>query len=160
MSVAGAERLLPAGPLLALALPGLAEAKHARPATKDPVQDKSFYLLSAPAVCNPVKSSAPLAEIAAAKRAALSEAVKSCAADISCYVNAVVWTDDEITRTGTAPGALAADTSIRQLIAGPVIRSGMYQRHSQGTLAALLFGLELKPLANSLNTDPADPMDL
>jgi hypothetical protein len=131
---------------------------HAPLPLSNPLQDKNFYLLSViertPAARTMVGSNAMLAKIAAEKRAALSEAVRNCAPappaggagpggggpvpDVACYTKALRWTDDEISRSRAALGALAADGAIRQLVEGPVRQSGLYQRYSDKPTAALL----------------------
>jgi hypothetical protein len=103
-------------------------------AMKNPIQDKNFYLFSAiewtPAVRTLVKSDKTLAEITTAKREALSEAAKTCGGDAACYAKAMRWSDDEIAKAGAALGALASNLAMRQLLEGPVLQSGLYQRYS------------------------------
>ncbi len=111
-------------------------------AMKNPLQDKNFYVLSAiewtPSVHALVKTNAALSEIGAAKRTALSEAVRSCGTDVSCYAKAMRWSDDEIAKSRAAIGALAANQAMRQFVDGPLSRSGMYQRYSNRPPAEML----------------------
>jgi hypothetical protein len=115
---------------------------HKPLALSNPLQDKNFYLLSlierTPAVKTVVVSDEALAKIGAAKRAALTEAVRTCAADVSCYTKALRWTDEEIAQSRAALGALGAKAPLAQLVEGPVRQSGLYQRYNEKPAAALL----------------------
>jgi len=84
-----------------------------------PVQDKNFYILSlieqSPAAKSAIKSDPILAKLAEAKRAGLSEAVKTCPADPSCYAKALKWTNEEIDQAKHALSSLkfSIDTPLR-----------------------------------------------
>ncbi len=123
-------------------------------AMKNPVQDKNFYLLSAiewtPAVHALVKADPALSQIGAAKRAAISEAVKSCGSDVPCYAKAALWTDEEIAKLSAALGALASNPPMRQLLDGPVARSGMYVRYKD-RLPAEMLGKAWEDAAHKMN---------
>src|SRR4051812_43493335 len=101
-----------------------------------PVQDKNFYLLSlieqTPAARRAVKTDPTLSRLAEAKRAALSESVKSCATDLACYAKALKWTNEEIDQTKHALTVLSPilDASLR--------RSGMYIRYREKTADGLI----------------------
>ncbi|WP_321473712.1 YdcF family protein [uncultured Paludibaculum sp.] len=125
----------------ACSLMGAAPA-HAPVALRNPLQDKNFFLLSAiertPAVRALVQSDTTLAKIAAAKRAALSESPGVCAADVPCYAKALRWTDDEITQSRAALGALAKNAAMTRFVEDVLRPSGMLQRYSKQPAPALL----------------------
>lgn len=122
--------------LLAVIASGLpaADPAHAPIPFKDPLQDKNFFLLSAiertPAVRTLVQSDPALAQLATAKRQALSNAVNTCAADVACYANALRWTDGEITQARTALSALATKPAVSRFTGDVLRRSGMFVRYN------------------------------
>src|ERR1700712_2065302 len=78
---------------------------------RHPVQDKTFYILSViqqtPAANRAVKADPTLSMLADSKRAALADAVKTCAADLGCYAKAMKWTSEEIDQAKHALSELA-----------------------------------------------------
>jgi hypothetical protein len=115
---------------------------HAPVALRNPLQDKNFFLLSAiertPAVRALVQSDAALAQIGAAKRAALSESPRVCAADVPCYAKALRWTDDEIAQSRAALGELGRDAAVSRFVQDVLRQSGVFQRYSMEPASALL----------------------
>ncbi|QOY87207.1 YdcF family protein [Paludibaculum fermentans] len=107
-----------------------------------PVQDKNFYLLSSieqtPSVRALIQADPGLAQLAAAKRAALADAPRACAADVECYAKAMRWSDDEIAQARAAFTRLAANPAMARFVEGVLRPSGMFQRYSAKPSAALL----------------------
>src|SRR5580698_5135000 len=101
-----------------------------------PVQDKNFYLLSmlerTPDVKDAVTHAGTLATIAKAKRESLEHAAQSCDFDLSCYANAMKWTDGDITSAKDALRELYRKShSVRQMADGPLRESGMFVRYQK-----------------------------
>jgi len=126
---------------LAFSLVG-ARPLHAPVALRNPLQDKNFFLLSAiertAVVRALVQSDAALAQIGAAKRAALSESPRVCAADVPCYAKALRWTDDEIAQSRAALGALGENAAMSRFVDDVLRQSGMFQRYGEEPASALL----------------------
>lgn len=98
-----------------------------------PVQDKNFYLLSllerTPDARDAILRDTTLSRIATAHRDAMNTAARSCAQDTDCYVKAFRWNDDATEEAGRALGALYDHSpAIRNLVDGPLRKSGMYIR--------------------------------
>jgi len=136
--------------------PGLLGAGPLRTpvALSNPLQDKNFFLLSAiertAAVRSLVQSDATLARIGAAKRTALSEATRACAADVGCYAKALRWSDDEIAQARTALGALGASAAMSRFVDGVLRASGMLQRY-QGEPDSVLLEKGWEDAARKMN---------
>lgn len=111
-------------------------------ALRNPLQDKNFFLLSAiqraPAVRALVQSDTALAQMGAAKRTALSESQRACAADVPCYAKALRWTDEEIAQSRAAFGALAGKAAMSRFVDDVLRQSGMFQRYADKPASALL----------------------
>ncbi len=127
--------------LLASSLPA-AEALRQPLDLRSPLQDKNFYLLSAiertPAVRALVQSDPSLAALAAAKRTSLSEAVRSCAANVPCYANALRWSDAEIAQSREALQALMSKPPIHRFAEGQLREAGVFQRYHDRPAGELL----------------------
>lgn len=138
--------LLPVALLAALTT--LAATKPVEPAHTpvpliSPVQDKNFYLLSlmerTPAVRAAVKADPALAGIGKVRLEALDSAVKSCAIDIACYLQAIEWTPEQAAEASRALAALyKASPAVRAMVDGPLRESGMYVRYNSLDGAAFL----------------------
>lgn len=143
MSMTWARRFGLALPFFAFVLgcAGAAPA-HAPVALHNPLQDKNFFLFSAieraSVVRELVQSDATLAQLAAAKRAALAESSRVCAGDVPCYAKALRWTDDEIAQSRAALGALAGNAAVSRFVDDVLRPSGMLQRYSEQPASALL----------------------
>jgi hypothetical protein len=109
---------------------------------RDPLQDKNFYLLSSiestPEIRDLVKGDPALARIGTGKRAALRRAQDSCAADAACYAQAMRWSDDEVAQASAALAALGINPAMSRFVDGALRESGVFQRYSSDTAAALL----------------------
>jgi hypothetical protein len=119
-----------------------AEPSHAPLALRNPLQDKNFFLLSAiqraPAVRALVQSDTALAQMGAAKRAALSQSPGACAADVPCYAKALRWTDEEIAQSRAALGSLAKNAAMKRFVDDVLRQSGVFQRYADKPASALL----------------------
>src|SRR5262249_12265740 len=129
-----------------LLVPGIASAQlpvepapekpaHAPVALASPVQDKNFYLLSqierTPEVRVAVQSHAVLAHIASIRSGALDKAAHECMEDVSCYVKALRWSDEEAKEAGRAlAGLYESSPVVRRFVDGPLRLSGMYVRYN------------------------------
>lgn len=143
MNCSGVGRVFVTWSFLALTPGWGAEPPHAPLVMSNPMQDKNFYVLSViertPAARAQIQSNDVLNKLAAAKRAALMESVRTCVNDVPCYAKAMRWTDQEIASSRVALGQLAAaDGAVRKLVDGPVRQSGLYQRYSTKTSAEVL----------------------
>ncbi|MGJ5814368.1 YdcF family protein [Paludibaculum fermentans] len=107
-----------------------------------PVQDKNFYLLSSieqsPSVRALIQADPALTQIATAKRSALLDAPRTCAADVECYAKAMRWSDEEIAQARAALARLAANPAMARFVDGVLRPSGMFQRYHAKPSAALL----------------------
>jgi hypothetical protein len=112
-------------------------------ALHSPVQDKNFYLLSKLESSSVVRlaldSDASLKRIGQAKREALTQSVKSCGTDLDCNLTALKWTPVEISQAGEALRDLARrNRNLKQLVAGPLRRSGIFQCYASRSDEELL----------------------
>ncbi len=115
---------------------------HAPLELRNPLQDKNFYLLSAiertPAARALIQVDPTLAGIGAAKRTALSESLRVCAADVPCYARAMRWTDNEIAQARAALGTLAGNAAMNRFVDSVLRQSGMFQRYSADANSVLV----------------------
>jgi hypothetical protein len=123
---------------LLLAQKGAKEPVHAPLALPSPVQDKNFYLLSMiernAEARDAVLRDPSLAQLAAARIAALDNAVRSCANDAACYATALRFSDTDRDAAGHALAALyRSSPTMRGFVDGPLRSSGMYIRYGAGS---------------------------
>ena len=127
----------------AAALPPPPQPARAPLPLHSPVQDKNFYLLSLierlPAAKQAIQTDPELSQLAAAKRAALAQAAQACEARLACYADALKWTDSDAARAAAALTRLYRDSAaVRQLVDGPLRRSGVLIRYQSKTGEDLL----------------------
>lgn len=125
----------------AAAMTALWGAEHAEMAAHAPVplvrplQDKNFYLLSmlerTPEARRALETDPALHKLAAEDRASLDRALTSCKTELACYTRAVTLSDAQIKEVESALRRLVRDGDpLQHLVAGPLNRSGMFQRYS------------------------------
>ena len=95
-----------------------------------PVQDRNFYVLSllerSPEVTNALAGALPLRNILRTKQGALEKARASCSA-VSCFDEALRWTDAEIATAAEALEKLfLADAAVRKVTDQRLRSSGAY----------------------------------
>ena len=99
-----------------------------------PLQDKNFYLLSmierAPDARRAVETDPALHELAKAGHAAIEKALATCAEQLDCYTHALSLSESQTAAAETALRRLSRDGALQQLAAGPLRRSGMFQRYT------------------------------
>jgi hypothetical protein len=113
-----------------------AEPSHAPLPLTAPVQDKNFYVLSLlerdRAVAGVLAADAELGAIRSAKQEALHKAAATCEIDVACFLAALRLSDAEVGQAATALRRLAqGNAAVRQLVDGPLRRSGAYVRYQE-----------------------------
>ncbi|HLX46287.1 MAG TPA: YdcF family protein [Bryobacteraceae bacterium] len=133
--------------LIVLAACGICLAGQEQPVAaplvyKSPVQDKNFYLLSlmerTPAVRAAIGGDAALKRMAAARVAALGEAVKNCKIQVDCYGTALKWNDSDVEQARQSLVRLCGSANAVRAMVGELRRSGMYVRYGDLDDAELL----------------------
>src|SRR5262249_37798520 len=103
-------------------------------AMRSPVQDKNFYILSllerSPALRDELERDPGLTRIHAGKMESL-KAAAGCKTELTCYTQALKWTDREIETVEQSLRALQRTSNLfRETVSRPVRASGLYQLHS------------------------------
>src|SRR5262245_47747456 len=99
-----------------------------------PVQDKNFYLLSllerSEQVHSALKSDEGLQRIHAAKLDSLKSAGK-CKPELACYTHGLLWSEEDTRVIEQSLRAVYRKSSaLQEIVAGPMRRSGLFQRRS------------------------------
>jgi hypothetical protein len=107
------------------------------------IADKNFYLLTllkvVPALQAAVAADPGLEQQAAARRAGLEAARKSCNGDPNCLLNALLLSDDDIARTGDLLVAALARSDLLDRLASEHLRpSGRFARYQSFDDTALV----------------------
>jgi hypothetical protein len=99
-----------------------------------PLQDKNFYLLSLiernPKVGAAVHDDATLAELMAARAAAIGSAAGKCDVDLDCYAAVFQWKEQQIAQAGHALASLYRNPAVREWTDGALRSSGVYVRYN------------------------------
>jgi hypothetical protein len=100
------------------------------------VEQKNFYLLSTFERSQPVsralRADITLSELATAKRTALSKAANTCAAALSCYADAMKFSDPEIESVSNELKALYRNNAeLRRFVDGPIHETGLLIRYEK-----------------------------
>jgi hypothetical protein len=130
---------------IACALPAVvaAQPRHAPVALIAPVQDKNFYVLSlmerTPAVTRALTQDPVLARMAAADQASLARCGAENGNSSHCAIDALFFSDEQIEQAGKRLEHLyETDDSVRQVVAGPMRRSGFFQLYAASSDKDLL----------------------
>jgi hypothetical protein len=140
----------------ALAQPGSSvEPAHAYLVFRSAVQDKNFYFLSlierTAAVDKAVRSDAALAKLAESKRAALANALSSCATAPTCYADAMKFSESEIATAADSWKRLyGSNPAVRSLADGAMRESGAFVR-DQALAGADLLAKAWSDAAHGMN---------
>lgn len=110
-----------------------------------PIDEKNFYLLTSIeddfAAATTLAADADLQRLAAERRSAAHNALKSCQGDARCQVESLLWTDEEIHLAELAVSRLTAQNASLQHLAAVSLRpAGTYvllDRQSDGALVAM-----------------------
>jgi hypothetical protein len=110
-----------------------------------PLEEKNFYLLTSieddPAAAATLDGDAELQRLAAARRSAARNALKSCHDDAKCQVESLLWTDEEIHAAELAIARLTATNPSLQHLAVTRLRSTrtyvLLDRQPDPTLVAM-----------------------
>lgn len=99
------------------------------------VQYKNYYLLTLfqqlPDLNKMLKTNSTLKKIADTKNAQVSEALKTCKADISCYANALKFSAEEITAIGQElSNSYKENNELGKLVSNHLIASGCYNLYA------------------------------
>jgi hypothetical protein len=145
--------------LLAPAALFAAEPLRAPLPLRAPVQDKNFYVLSLlerdKGAAGAIAADAELQALGKAKQEALHTAGATCEVDVECFLAAMRLSDAEVARAGTALRGLGeGSAAIRQLVDGPLRRSGAYVRYDgkpSGELLAAAWGDAARGINNILD---------
>lgn len=99
------------------------------------VQSKNFYLLTLlneiPAVKKMLAGDPILVKLTADKRSQLAAAVKNCGKELSCYINAVTYSDAEIAAASSRLGELyAPGNALGLVVKTHLLPSGCYNQYN------------------------------
>lgn len=106
------------------------------------IQDKNFYFFtliqSVPEVRSAVTAKADLAQIAASRWQRIQYADAECDEELQCFIDAIKFSEAEISAASEALASLANGEAVRHLVDAHMRPSGAFIRHANETDAALV----------------------